>query len=673
MADSPQHYGATPEEWEHFALNLGPEDLLPVVSNPNAKRSPKSKVTDFSKVPSDYNREGFARGFADWPRYKATDADIRKWMRQSDYGLCVQTRYVRAFDIDVPDPDLARGIAKAIRKHIVLPARVRPATGKSLYPFVMPGGVYPKRKIHVKGGIVEFLGDDNHFVACGTHKSGKRYQWTQVIGGGLTPALPEDIPEIKPELFETIWKELIDTFAIEPPAKEGKSSKRLDGEDNEAAMRTDPIAAFLENEGRMLSQNRDGSINIACPWKADHTTDNGDTETTYFPAGGRGYHQGHFKCLHAHCTDRSDDDFLNAMHYYLDQFEDVSTPEDKVKEETKRQRLQFMKVTHFARRKRLPWLIKGILPRGETMTFGASGSGKTFAILDMVCHLVLGIDWNGHKTKRSRCAYVCAEGAGGFIGRIQAWAQIHKVALTDLDDWLIITPDTPNFLKEEDARITAARIDDHFNGTCDFIVIDTLAQVTAGADENSAKDMGLALRHAKLLGVLTGAAYNLAHHTGKDEDKGPRGSTVMRGQLDAMFYIFRSEETRTFWIDKMKDGKDQFGYDFTLEDVTVGVDEDNDPIISCVTRYVGAAAGKREKKREPKRGRWQQTVMTAWEKTGGGNCVVENVIKAAMPSGTVENGKRDEYARNAMEALAQESIFTLRDGAVLIEDIDTVA
>lgn len=676
MADTKKHYGATQYEWEHFTCVLGlTEDLLPVVSNPLAQKTPKSKVTDFSKVPSDYNQQNLARGWPDWPRYKATDADVRKWLKQSDYGICLQTRKVRAFDIDVPDKDLAGAISKVIRKHVVLPVRWREGTGKCLHPFEMAGDNYPRRKIFVKGGIVEFLGRDNHFVVSGTHKSGNRYQWFDIVEGQrAVTGLPETIPVISTELFEIIWKELIDTFAITPPAKEGKvSSGRLTGEDDEAAMRGDPIASFLESDGRVLSHNSNGSLNLDCPWKDQHTTDNGETQTTYFPEGSRGYKSGNFVCLHAHCTDRKKEDYLNAMHYYLDQFENVSTPEDAAKEETKRQRLQFMKVTQFARRKRLPWLIKGVLPRGETMTFGASGSGKTFAILDMVCHLVLGIDWNGHKTKRSRCAYVCAEGAGGFISRIQAWAKKYDKLLTDLDDWLIITPDTPNFLKEEDARLTADRINEHFKGTCDFIVIDTLAQVTAGADENSAKDMGLALRHAKLLGVLTGAGYNLVHHTGKDEDKGARGSSIIKGQLDAMFYIFRKDDKRTFWIEKMKDGKDQFGYEFDLENLEVGTDEDGDPVVSCAVQYAGVSNGKKAKK-VLKRGRWQQAVMTAWLAVGGGNVmqkeVFDEVMRTSVEPDKGKDDRRPEQIKRALESLAQEGVFRLDNGAILIEDID---
>jgi Virulence-associated protein E len=63
----------------------------------------------------------------------------------------------------------------------------------------------------------------------------------------------------------------------------------------------------------------DGSLPIWCPWGEDHTGDSGPSETVYWPAGtgaapgGGVYAQGHFKCLHAHCEQREDNDFLTAI------------------------------------------------------------------------------------------------------------------------------------------------------------------------------------------------------------------------------------------------------------------------------------------------------------------------------------------------------------------------
>ena len=63
----------------------------------------------------------------------------------------------------------------------------------------------------------------------------------------------------------------------------------------------------------------------------------------------------------------------------------------------------------------------------------------------------------------------------------------------------------------------------------DEVIVDTLAQVTAGADENAGKDMAPAYRHCEELMRLTGAGVGLVAHTGKDVSKGVRGWSGAEG------------------------------------------------------------------------------------------------------------------------------------------------
>ena len=99
-------YGAAPGDWNHFDLFLElTEDLLPVVSNPHAVKSPLSKIAGPGKTPSIYNKKGQMAGFPKWTEYRATLDDVEKWSKQPDYGICLQTRKVRAIDVDISDFD----------------------------------------------------------------------------------------------------------------------------------------------------------------------------------------------------------------------------------------------------------------------------------------------------------------------------------------------------------------------------------------------------------------------------------------------------------------------------------------------------------------------------------------------------------------------------------------
>lgn len=303
-----KQWGAPPECWDHFDLVLGlTEDLLPVVSNLEATIDPKSKMKELGKTPSRYNAQRNAVGIPEWTTKRSTIKDVQRWQKEPDYGICIQTRLVRALDIDVPDRDRSDRIARGIAARVgALPKRYRADSGKQLLVFELEGD-HPKRSFPVDGGVIEFLGTGNQFVACGTHPSGSRYEW---VGD-----LPYEIPRLEREEFEALWAALVAEFAIEAPTA-GTLSVRQRGQRIDLA---DPVADYLREHGRVLGEQRDGSLIVACPWESSHSTgERGNGSTVWFPAGTNGYPKGHFRCLHAHCTGRSDGEFYEAIGYVED-------------------------------------------------------------------------------------------------------------------------------------------------------------------------------------------------------------------------------------------------------------------------------------------------------------------------------------------------------------------
>lgn len=81
------------------------------------------------------------------------------------------------------------------------------------------------------------------------------------------------------------------------------------------AASNDPVVAILTERGLVLSERQDGGFNITCPREAHHTSAGAESSTIYYPAHTRGYVQGHFKCLHAHCDGVEDSDFLAEIGY----------------------------------------------------------------------------------------------------------------------------------------------------------------------------------------------------------------------------------------------------------------------------------------------------------------------------------------------------------------------
>lgn len=313
-------WGASRGAWTHFAETLGlTADLLPVAADPNAPISELSKMKDRGKTPSQYNRDRKIAGIPKWTQHEASKAQIARWAGDTDLGICVQTRRMRAIDVDVVDVAQAAEVGRVIDAFMCsedLPDPARRTRGNSP-KFLVPiwlDGAYVKRIIRTAHGIIEFLATGQQFVAVSTHPSGGRYEWSD----GEVP-MAESIPRLTPDQFERLWALLQERFGIAPgtEARRGGAQPSRPRSLDDAQ---DTLLGYLEAKGWVVDYQHDGRVDVRCPWEAEHTTDSGSSSTTYFPAGVGGFQQGHWRCLHAHCAQRTDGDFLEAIGYNTEDF-----------------------------------------------------------------------------------------------------------------------------------------------------------------------------------------------------------------------------------------------------------------------------------------------------------------------------------------------------------------
>jgi len=304
--NTPLHYGAHPEEWDTLDLIAGlSRDLLPVVSNPHAAISPASDMKAVGKTPSRYNARRQVAGMSGWTTDFAAATDIAQWRQEPDYGICVQTRRVRALDLDVTDGEQVAQIeafVKAVLPDVELSIRRRPNSSKCLIAFEVTDipadqDLY-KRTVQTAHGMIEFLATGQQFIAYGTHPSGVRYEWEN----------EGEFPDIPLHVFESLWERLCKRFGIGDPTS---SAARKRGA--VLAGVTDRIISQLEDLDLVLGWGKDGQAHILCPFADEHTSDSVLSATSYFPAGTGGYELGHFKCLHAHCADRTDSEFMDKL------------------------------------------------------------------------------------------------------------------------------------------------------------------------------------------------------------------------------------------------------------------------------------------------------------------------------------------------------------------------
>lgn len=324
-------WGASDEAWTRFASTLGwSANLLPVVSNPNRQISADSKMRGLGKTPSQVNFRGEAAGIAKWTKRAASAADIKRWRAESDHGICVQTGnaqggsspIVIAFDIDVPDSAKSAAIRDALLTALPwhsFPERYREGTGKTLLAFeVEDGDELFKRIAPVDGGMVEMLALGQQFIAEGTYidaRTGRpdgRYLWRRL----------DAMPRLTRSELALLW-DTVELFAIGEIKFARARRGPIEGVDLVAG--DDPVAAWIAENWNVYDHDNDGRLFIECPFSAEHTTDSGPTATAYFPAGTGGYQRGHFDCKHAHCCDRTDAEFREALGFEADQFPDLGS------------------------------------------------------------------------------------------------------------------------------------------------------------------------------------------------------------------------------------------------------------------------------------------------------------------------------------------------------------
>ena len=87
------------------------------------------------------------------------------------------------------------------------------------------------------------------------------------------------------------------------------------------------------------------------------------------------------------------------------------------------------------------------------------------------------------------------------------------------------------------------------------------------------------VRNCDLIREATGAHVMVIHHTGKDEDRGARGSSALRAAVDNEIQV--TSEWKII-SRKQRDQEPPEPLHFKLRSVTLGVDEDGAPVTSAV-------------------------------------------------------------------------------------------
>lgn len=241
------------------------------------------------------------------------------------------------------------------------------------------------------------------------------------------------------------------------------------------------------------------------------------------------------------------------------------------------------------------WLIDGVIPADAFgMIYGPSGAYKSFLGLDMAASIAAAKSWHGRDVDQSgHVIYIGAEGAAGLHLRKKAWEIRYQQPLRNLG--ILGSAVTINSAIEcqhlVDLCLEAA---EELQSPIKLVVIDTLARTFEG-DENSAAEMGAFVRSCDRIREITGATVLVIHHSGKDADKGARGSSSLRAACDFEYKVVSSGKKVTKLVcTKAKDSDPIEDMGFKLESVEIGRnDAKGRPMVSLVPKYDQAAESER--------------------------------------------------------------------------------
>ena len=229
-------------------------------------------------------------------------------------------------------------------------------------------------------------------------------------------------------------------------------------------------------------------------------------------------------------------------------------------------------------------LVEGVLTvGGGSVLYGDSNSGKTFFVIDMAAAVSRGVQWMGRNTEPGLVVYLAAESPASVRGRLQAYQKHHGVRVPNFA--IVQSPiDLFDGEADTDAVIDLVRqIENERGQKARLIVGDTLARLSAGANENAGQDMGLVVRRFDRIRNECEAHFMLIHHSGKAAANGARGWSGIRAAVDTEIEVTDNLQGRCAEITKQRDlGTKGVRLGFTLEVLTLGTTKWGALATSCV-------------------------------------------------------------------------------------------
>jgi phage/plasmid primase-like uncharacterized protein len=309
---------------------------------------------------------------------------------------------------------------------------------------------------------------------------------------------------------------------------------------------------------------------------------------------------------------------------------------------------------------------------GMAVLYGDSNSGKTFFALSLAAHIASGQPFFKRQIDPGLVVYLASEAPGSIRSRMQAIKKHYGCSLENL----AMVPVPLNFYANEgDARdvIELVKTIEQIKAQPVRLIIgDTLARMSAGANENSGEDMGPVMARFDSVAQATGSALLIIHHNGKDQAKGARGWSGIRAHIDTEIEVMEKDGIRSATITKQRElpGKGEIIY-FRLEVVEMGITKFGKPATTCVAVPDESASTEQSHKRPTKHDENVRTFERAWFNSGAE--IREDkpyISRSALRELLISDGMSERTAKNKTEASRSDGLIAPMLNAGTIEPFE---
>ncbi len=198
----------------------------------------------------------------------------------------------------------------------------------------------------------------------------------------------------------------------------------------------------------------------------------------------------------------------------------------------------------------IEWTVDGLISEGSvSVVFGEPGCGKTWALFDLAVCVARGDAWLTMATKKGAVLIIDEESGRRRLSRRMGEVMRGHDAGPDTPIMGVSLAAFDLGSADDLAEIRALIIRNKIK----MVIVDALADVMPGRDENAVKDTAPIFLSLRKIAEETQAAIIVIHHSNKGG--GYRGSSSIKGAIDLLLNVEKKNESNnmTFKTEKARD------------------------------------------------------------------------------------------------------------------------